>query len=313
LGNIADPAALKTLGAARSKAGPAARDLVAEAYVACADQFAARGEKAAAITAYKQMLAPAEPRMIRIRALNGLTNAAGKGALALLRTEIESKDAAMQAAAIGLLNGLPGADITKVLLTEFPKVAPLAQVHLLTAMAERGDTSARPTVMAALKGSEREVRAAALAALGRLGDESTVKILAEAAAGTGPEQEAARRSLYTLRGTAIDRAIVAAIPSSAGRVKSELIMATGERVAVSAADALTRAARESDPDVRREALRALRNLGGVPQVPALLDLLLGASSGTERREASRNRPLWMPCCLPTERPLCAKHGWRCWT
>ena len=65
-------------------------------------------------------------------------------------------------------------------------------------------------------------------------------------------------------------------------------MAAGERAAASAADALIQASRNSDPDVRREALRAIRNgVGGAAQTPALLDLLLKANSAIERRDATQ--------------------------
>jgi len=46
---------------------------------------------------------------------------------------------------------------------------------------------------------------------------------------------------------------------------------------------LVTAAQGSDPDVRRAALLALRNVGGTGQTAALLDLLLKASSTSERR------------------------------
>ena len=127
--------------------------------------------------------------------------------------------------------------MTKALVSEFPRLTPIAQVHLLTALASRGDASARPVVSAALKSTEPAVRAGALSALGKLGDESSVKVLAEAAAaGKEPELSAARRSLYSLRGANIDSAITGAIGSSTGKVKSELIIAAGERAITSAAE-----------------------------------------------------------------------------
>ncbi len=113
-------------------------------------------------------------------------------------------------------------------------------------------------------------------------------VLAEAAAaGQGLEQNAARQSLYGLRGRGIDPAIVAAIGSSSGKVKAELITAAGDRGIASAADALAKAVQDTDPDVHREAVRALRNVAGPAQVPALLDLLLKASTSSDRRDATQ--------------------------
>ena len=288
LANIADRPSLDALAAVRSKASGQVRDLAAEAYVACADQFAARGEKATAVSVYKQMIAPGEPQMTRTRALASLTAAEGKDALPWLTAAIESGDTQMQLVAIRLLNGISGPDITRALVAEMPKVPPLAQVHLLTALAWRGDVAARPAVLAALRSDVPEVRAAALAGLGKLGDESSVMVLAEAAAaGKDPEQSAARRSLAELRGSGIDHALVMALGSASGNVKAELIAAAGERASGTAADALAQAAHQQDPDARRAALRALRNVGGAGQAAALLDLLVKAPTAAERRDATQ--------------------------
>ncbi len=288
LANIADRPALKALLAARSKAGAQVRDLISEACLVCADRLAERGESPAAIGVYKQMLGPGEPRMFRIRALSGFAAANAKAAVPVLTAEMESKDPQVQAAAIKLLNGIPGPDITKAMIGAFSRLPVPGKVHLLTALAHRGDASAKPTILAAVKSDTPELRAAALAGLGRLGDESNVLMLAEAAASReGPEQTAARRSLYSLRGPGIDGALISAMTSSQGKVKLELITAAGERGANSAADALVKAAQGSDPDVRRSALVALRNVGGAVQTTPLLDLVLKASSASERRDATQ--------------------------
>jgi hypothetical protein len=113
-------------------------------------------------------------------------------------------------------------------------------------------------------------------------------LLAEVAANAEePELSAARQSLYTLRGSGIDAAIIAAMGTAGGKVKTELIVAAGERAAGSASDALIKAALETDPDVRREALRALRNVAGAAQTAPLLDVLLKASGAVERRDAAQ--------------------------
>ena len=288
LANIADRPSLNALAAARTKAAGQVRDLLSESYVTCADQFAARGDKATAVGVYRQMIAPGEPPMTRVRALASLAGAEGKDALPALTTALESGAAQLQPIAIKLLNAIPGPDVTRLLVDELPKVPAFAQVHLLTALAHRGDGSARPAILAALKNNVPEVRAAALAGLGKLGDESSVMVLAEAAAaGKEPEQSAARRSLSGLPGAGIDRAIVAAIGSSTGKVKVELIAAAGERVSTGAADALGLVVREADPEARRAALLALRNIGRPAQTQALLDLLARAPNAAERRDTTQ--------------------------
>jgi HEAT repeat protein len=288
LASIADRPAVDALAAARRKATGPTRGIVSEAYLVSGDRLAERGEKAQAAAVYKEMIAAQDSNTIRARALRGFAATDVKSAVPALIAETGTKDPERQVTAIRLLNGIQGGDATKALIAAFPNVSAVARVHLLTAVASRGDASARQMVSSAIESDDAAVRAAALAALGKLGDQSSVKLLAEAAAaGQGPESAAARQSLYTLRGSGIDPAIVTAIRSSSGKMKTELIIAAGERAAISAADALTRAAQESDPEVRREALRALRNVGGAGQTQSLLDVLLKASSTSERRDATQ--------------------------
>jgi HEAT repeat protein len=285
LASISDRAALEALAKARTSGGDPVRGLAAEAYLVCADHLAERGDKATAVSAYRQLVAPGETSSIRIRALKSFVAADPKGAVPLLLAEIRSQDLERQVVGVQLLNRVPGAEVTKAMVAEYPKAHPGTQVQLLTAVASRGDASARPVVLAGLKSAEPAVRAASLSALGKLGDESNIKLLAETAASTeGPEQSAARESLYTIRGAGIDAAIVSALESASGKLKSELILAAGARAATAASNALVMAARDPDPEVRREALRALRNVGGAGQSSALLDMLIKSTSATERRE-----------------------------
>jgi HEAT repeat protein len=288
LASIADRAALNALATARKSGQPAARERMSEAYLVGADHLAGRNDKPGAIKIYQEMIAANEPQALRFRALKSFAAADPKAATPALVSELQSNSPERQAPAIRLMTVVPGPEVTKALLAEYPKLSPVSQVHVLTALASRGDAAGKPVVLTALKSHEKAVRAAALAALGSLGDASNVVTLAEtAAAGEEPETSAARRSLYSLRGKTIDSAIVSALSSTSGKVKAELIMAAGERVATSASDALIKAAAESDPDVRREALRAIRNVGGAALTPALLDMLLKANSAIDRRDATQ--------------------------
>jgi type 1 glutamine amidotransferase/HEAT repeat protein len=287
LAAIADRRSLDALAGSVKRNGPA-REAIAEAYVACADRFAARGDKAAAVRVYRQMMAAGEPAMVRTRALASFAKADPKAALPALTAELASNDPGRQAVAIGLLKAMPGGEITALLTGQLAKLPPPGQVRILSALADRADPAAKPAVMAALKNSVPGVRAAAMWAAGKLGDESTVGVLAEAAAnGKGDEQAAARRALYTLRGAGVDAAIVKAIAPAPAKVKVELIAAAGERGSTDAAGELARSAPDSDIEVRRAALKALRTVGGAAQAQPLLDLLRGAPNASQRREVTQ--------------------------
>jgi HEAT repeat protein len=62
-----------------------------------------------------------------------------------------------------------GTAATKQFAALLPKLAPDAQAALLAALADRGDTAARPAVLEMLKSGDESVRAAAIHALGPFG------------------------------------------------------------------------------------------------------------------------------------------------
>jgi HEAT repeat protein len=201
---------------------------------------------------------------------------------------LRSNDQEMQAAAIAMVKEMPGTEVTKALAKELPNLSAKSQVQLLSALGDRGDVAARPVVVAAVKSEDESVRIAALRALGQLGDDSNVGLLAQSAAGArGTEQKAARDSLYRLRGLNVDKAILAAIPKAEARTKVELISSVGQRNIKAGVNTLLETAKNSDRKVRIESLRTLKVVAGPENLPALVELLIEAKSSTDRTEAQK--------------------------
>jgi HEAT repeat protein len=199
---------------------------------------------------------------------------------------LRSDDQEMQAAAIAMVKEMPGTEVTKALTKELPNLSAKSQVQLLSALGDRGDDAARPAVVAALKSEDQSVRIAALRALGQLGDDSSVDLLAQAAAGAaGAEQKAARDSLYRLRGPNVDKVILEAVPKADARIKVELISSVGQRNITAGVAALLETADDSDRNVRIESLRVLKVVAGPEHLPALVELLIKAKSSSDRTEA----------------------------
>jgi HEAT repeat protein len=111
------------------------------------------------------------------------------------------------------------------------------EIGMIDSLGHRRDAKAVPALAALAPGESRMIRARALTGL---------------AAAEGKE------AIPALRGPGVDAAIVSSIGSASGKVRVELIMAAGQRVMLDAADALIQAARDADPDARREALSAVR-------------------------------------------------------
>lgn len=201
---------------------------------------------------------------------------------------LKGNDESMQSMAISLIREMPGAEVTKILARELPNLSVRGQVQLLSALADRGDRTALPAVIGATSSRDQSVQIAALKALGQLGDASSVDLLAErAAAARGEEQKAARDSLYRLRDPNVDGVILKRVPKAAAKVKVELIKSVGERNIVTGVEVLLKTARDKDSKVRRESLKVLKSIAGPKNLPALIELLVGVQSSSDRREAEK--------------------------
>jgi len=209
-------------------------------------------------------------------------------AVSIVLDILRSNDQEMQAAAIAMVKEMPGTLVTEALAKELPNLSAKSQVQLLSALGDRGDVAARPVVVAVVKSEDQSVRIAALRALGQLGDDSSVELLAQAAAGAkGAEQKAARDSLYRLRGPDVDKVILAAIPKAEAKTKVELISSVGQRNITAGVAALLETAKDSDRKVRTGSLRTLKVVAGPEHLPALVELLINAKSSSDRTEAQK--------------------------
>jgi len=201
---------------------------------------------------------------------------------------LKSGDQDMQAVAIAMVKDMPGAEVTKALAAELPGLSPTSQVQLLSALGDRGDAAGRPAVVTAAKSEDKSVRIAALRALGQLGDDTTVGLLAKAAAGArGAEQKAARDSLYRLRGPKVDQVILDEIQKVQAPTKVELISGVGERNISAGVATLLKTAEDLDRKVRTESFRVLKVVAGPEHLPALVKLLIEAQSSSDRNECQK--------------------------
>ena len=201
---------------------------------------------------------------------------------------LKSGDQEMQAVAIAMVKDMPGAEVTKALVKELPNLSAASQVQLLSALSDRGDAAALPAVITAVKAEDESVRIAALKAVGQLGDESSVDLLARTAAATrGAEQKAARESLYRLRGSKVDEAILAGITKAEPKTKVELIKSAGERNISAGVSTLLKTAMDSDRKVRLESLKVLKVVAGAEDLPVLVELLLNLQSSSDLNEARK--------------------------
>ena len=181
-----------------------------------------------------------------------------------------------------------GAEATKRFAAELPKLEPDAQVGLLAALADRGDTVARPAVLDMLKSRETPVLAAAIRALGPLGQSADVPELVRALdTNAGPLKTAAHAALVRLQGPGVSAAIAAQLGHGKSDLRTELIAVIADRRESASIPSLLAAVDGTDRDVRAAALTALGELAGPENVADLAARVLKAHEGPQREEAER--------------------------
>jgi len=276
LGRIGTPAAAQALEGAL-KGGNSG---IVDAYLDCADVLRAAGNRELASSMYGQVLDSDLPGHIRAAALQGLSLTAPAGAaVTCVVAALKSGDKQLQVVAAEVARGIPGPQAGLLLATALPDLPSGSQVLLIHAMADRGDGAARDAVMKACGSDDARVRAAALEALGTLGDATSIPVLIKATAGAGAEQAAARTSLVRLRGEGVDEALISRVNGAAVREQVEIITALTSRGATEAVPVVLKAAGSDRREVRVAAVAGLRELADAQHVPALVDLLANANAG----------------------------------
>jgi HEAT repeat protein len=182
-----------------------------------------------------------------------------------------------------------GAAATKRFAEQLSKLPAEAQVGLLSALADRGDSAARPAVLDLLKKSNDEsVKVAAIGALGSLGEPADLPLLVGSlTSGSKAQQAAARASLVRMRGEAVPAAIVAEMKRAEPPARVALIEVLTTRRALDTIPDLLAAAMEADPIVRGAALTALGQLAGPEHISGMMQAVLKAERGRERDAAER--------------------------
>jgi len=288
LGKIGGAEAEKALLSALAVTPPESAGSLLSACASAALAREARGETALAAAFYTRMIELSPTPRCRIVALQGMARTDPDHALVAIIEALQTADTALHAGAATAARALPSTVKTESLSAALSKLPSNAQVHLLYALADRGDAAALPAVTGAVQSADTAVSLAAVAALGKLGDASSVVLLAGLAAKASENlQVTARASLAALRGSDTNNAIIAAIEPADGLVRAELVRALGARNARESIPALLTFATDPDETVRQQIYETLATLAGTDNLRAVVGLLASEQSDLARAGAEK--------------------------
>jgi HEAT repeat protein len=305
LGRIGGEQAAQALGQALTSATETTLPALCEGYLRNADIFITQGKHAQAAAIDERVLAVKTPRHIRMEAMRGLIVARQAAGIPLLIEQLKSDDAGMVAVALGLAHELPGADLTKALAAEVTTLPPAKQVNVIEALGGRRDRSVVPTLLAMTKTTSAEVCMAAVGALTKLGDVAALPRLVEIAGGPDSESTKAAQSALVAFPDGADASCLAMLASPDAKARVTAADLISRRAAYGAVPAVAKAAREdADPAVRVGCINALRELGGLADLTALVEILVKNQAPGEAQAAEQ--ALATICGRQTDKGACAE-------
>ena len=215
------------------------------ALVECAESLTG----AAAAGLYEVVLAGKTTQ--RIAALNGMLAADEEKAVALMVDIIKGDDVQMNASVLTLVAGMPGERLTTAMTGLLAALPDEKKPALITALGARGNPAALAGVTACLTSNNELVRAAALIAAGKLGNEGTVKLLLSMGA-------AATGVIPRMPGGGVNAALIQALGDN--QLKVPAIKALIARNYLAAVEKLFDLLNDGDAEVRKAAWGGLGSL-----------------------------------------------------
>jgi len=305
LGRIGGEQAASALGQALTGATPAMLPVICEACLRNADQFIALGKNDRAAAICEQVGRLQAPRHIRMEAMRGFIVAKQAAGIPLLIEQLKGDDAGMVAVAMGLAHDLPGAGLTKALTAEVGKLPPEKQVYVIEALGVRGDKSVVPTLLALTKNSPANVCIAAIGALTRVGDVSALPRLVEIAVGPdGGIAKAAQTAIVKFPSPEADATCTGLLASQESTARLTGADMISRRAIYSAMPTVAKVAREdADPAVCVNCLGALRELGSLADLGAVVEILVRNRS--EEDSKAGEQAAATICGRQTDRDACA--------
>lgn len=249
--------------------------LLADACLKCTVVLS-EADKDTAVKALELFHQPNFQTHIRLAAIAGLMQRQPDRKQAILLEALQDENPALAHEALMLARENPDADIVAALAGILEQAPPKRKVPLLALLSDLGDPSVLPVVMKLADHENKEIRVMALQTIGALGNaEQVAFLLTRATSGHAKEQRAAREVLARLSDPAVNERLIkiAARPGDE-KMRIQAMGTLVERNSQKAAPTLLALAKRAAPEIRKEAVRALRTLASPEMLPELLALIV---------------------------------------
>ncbi len=286
LANIGDPSSETPLAAEAAKSGFTFEETDAtSSYLRWAKRMIETGNTQAVDKMARTLLATCKQDNqvhTKTAALKLLVDVQGEKSMPLLLAAANDKNPEYRAAALKYANAFKGKELTVQWSNQGKKDSPEAQADILTMLGNRQDETALPILTQQLKSKNPAIKLAAIQAIGKLAQESSLPGLLEVMkTADTTEINAVKNALFSMKGASIGASVSNAIPSMPPKAKAALLEVLGTRKASDKTNEVLALANDPDADVKLAARNALKNLATQDNLPALFPLLLSAGKPAE--------------------------------
>jgi type 1 glutamine amidotransferase/HEAT repeat protein len=261
---------------------PSALELLRQdALLRCADGMVLAGATDDAREIYQGMTADEFPAAVRVAAWRGLVRMQQADAVPSLLALLKSDEPALQHAGARFMVELKDVADLMPVAEQSASFPASAQVLAVSALGSAGVVGATQIVTDLVERETGAVRAAAIVALGDLGDASHVPLLTTIAVAQGDSMPA-RASLVHLWGDGVDDQIILAASEYQNDGRAVMVDVLAARYAAVAVPTFVTYAEDGNQAVRQASIAALAGLAEDNRLPELIALL-------ERSETEEDR------------------------
>ncbi len=233
------------------------KSAIAGGCVLCAERALGEGDDATAIKIYDEVRTSDVPSQRIVEATRGAILARKQDGIPLLLEQFRSGDKKLFQVALTTVREIPGREVGVALVAELGRATPQRAALMVQALADLKGSVDLATILQVAFSGPKEVRLAAIGAIGRIGDASCVAPLLNIALENDKELlQAAKGALVDIQDEGVSKEIIAKLPTASGEMQALLINVVGLR-RIEATAELIKALDHSDAKIRAAALDSL--------------------------------------------------------
>ncbi len=180
-----------------------------------------------------------------------------------------------------------GREVADALAAELTRTTPERAALIVGALADRDERILPAAILEISKSGPKPMRIAAIGAVGRLGDASSLSTLLDIAAENDAElSQSAKTALAELSGDNVNAEIAARLAKAEGKSLASLIELVGQR-RIDATAPLVRAVGHPDAAIRNAALTALGKTASPKELAVLISQVVAPTDSVDAQVAQR--------------------------